>query len=325
MTKKILFAIFVVLILFDAVESFTANCNYKVSSYVIINSVYECHIFDIPITSENKDISVTGSHLSGRNNNDVTSIWIVSDWTLTFFPKNFSNFFPNIKVISIYYLSIEALYGDELNEFPNLELFEIISSNLTTISSRLFEKTPKIRVINFSYTSLERVGHDLFTPLNVLQIKWLAFYGNCINQYEWSYNQTAILSIIDELLEKCPFDDEENFFTTISLATTTEKNLACTDRNIEYLVCDLKNEIEGIQGNLKSKEERMDKFGSQLAQIQEDTQIKIREIEATFQNELTKMGEEMQVKDGKIQIFESRLKWMEEEVLRLTTNPCACK
>ncbi|KAG5679129.1 hypothetical protein PVAND_008721 [Polypedilum vanderplanki] len=309
MKFTILFAIFLIFQGNKISNSFTINCDYRTRSLLVIGSVYSCDTTNIPSSSGITVTNVNGTHLSGKNNNDVTCVYINGKRTLLFVPRNFSNFFPNIKAILIWNTTIETLFGDEFDEFPKLEYFDFYYSNLTTISSKLFEKTPKMVCVWFGSNMIERVGHDLFTPLNVTQLKIVSFHNNrCINRYVNNGNTTAIISLINELREKCPFDDEfPSTTTTTSLTTTTIKNLFCTNQSIEDLVCDLKDSMIEVQENLMTKDEKID-------EIREDM------------NQSNKIIEEIQSESReKIENIESRMQWLEEELLRLTTHPCACK
>ncbi|KAG5666530.1 hypothetical protein PVAND_014550 [Polypedilum vanderplanki] len=148
--------------------------------------------------------------------------------------------------------------------------------------------------INFNTNLIERVGYDLFTPLNISYLQRIRFINNrCINRE--SFTQSDIITLINDLKTLCPFDDENLLTTTtstesISTTTTTQEktteNATCIRGSIKDFLCELD---ERVQYNLNAKEKR------------------IKELE--LQNE--KILEE--------------LEWMKIELLRLTTNPCACK
>ncbi|KAG5669494.1 hypothetical protein PVAND_017381 [Polypedilum vanderplanki] len=307
MKISILFVISIIFKIFVISCSFPISCKFLKTTHNAIGSVYRCDTTNILETLTTSVTSIIGTHLIDKNNNDVTAIKINGIRTLSFIPQNFSSFFPNIKSITFYNSAIKGLFGDEFDEFPKLEYIDFqANTNLTTISSRLFEKTPNMIHIWFYNNRIEKVGRDLFAWIDVSKLKYLGFTNSkCISQELNNASQSAIISLINEIRLKCPYDDEELLITTTtSLATTTvEENLTCSDEKIKDLVCDLKDEVGEIQENLLTKDQRID----------------------NFQDELIKIREEMQAKDDKIQSFESRMKWLEEEVLRMTTNPCACK
>jgi hypothetical protein len=270
------------------ITTFTIDCGDFVTGYFGERHgyFYACATKNTEFPSDRTVTSVTGTHQAGKTNADVKAIYIRGHRTIAFFPRGLTNFFPNLAAIDFNQAAFDTLHGDELDEFgPRLLWLFMDSSNLTTISSRLFEATPNVVYVGFSFNlMLERVGRDLFTPLDVTQLEQVGFdMSGCMNRV--ATNQFEIIVIIDELKMRCPFDDE---FTTTPWAGSN-----CFEGKIESFVCDMsdkvENELEMVRAELVSKDRR------------------IRELEATVSDQ-----------DG-------RLKWLEDEVLRMTTNPCACK
>jgi hypothetical protein len=109
---------------------------------------------------------------------------------------------------------------------------------LTTISSQLFDFTPNIAYVFFSWNKLESVGRDLFTAVNVTQLGNLHFYDSrCIDRI--ANNQTDIVALISELQVSCPYNDEVLRTTT----TTTPSIPTCFDGKIEDFVCEINENI----------------------------------------------------------------------------------
>ncbi|KAG5668287.1 hypothetical protein PVAND_016234 [Polypedilum vanderplanki] len=265
-----MFAIFIIFQLFLISNSFTVNCNYGYWDIVQINTLYQCETTNILTTSGEFVTNVTGTHLNGKNYNDIEAIKIDGKYSLSFVPRGLKNFFPKIRVIHIFFASIGTLFGDEFDEFPNLEYLALTSCGLTTISSKLFENTPKIAFVTFNNNQLKRIGFDLFTPLNVRQLREVNFaYVGCISRSVYTEN---VISLINDLRQKCPYDDE------FPPTTTTIKNILCPDKNIEEFVCDLKNLMIELQDDLTAKNERINKIESELFQIKEEVKQLRREM-----------------------------------------------
>ncbi|KAG5666572.1 hypothetical protein PVAND_014590 [Polypedilum vanderplanki] len=161
----------------------------------------------------------------------------------------------------------------------------------------------------------ERVGHDLFSSFNISQIKTFDFSRNrCIGGWRLT-NTTEIKAKIEEIREKCPFDDENlttNAIissTTSSNIKTTTKNSNCIENSVEEMFCTLKNEVYEIHYNLAAKDDKINEIKSDLNYAKE-----------TFENQLIKTTEDFESVN---RAHESRIKWLEDEILRLSTNPCA--
>jgi hypothetical protein len=168
MMNNSLFLLIILLLTTNIATSFTINCRFENASLSIIGTVYGCTTNSLPPTSPDPSITeVTGTHPIGRTNDDVEALTINGDNRLAFVPRASTTFFPNLMVYRLFFATgLEVLHGDEFDDIPLLRYLDIWESSLVTIASRLFEATPAVTVVWFSSNRIERVGHELFTPLN---------------------------------------------------------------------------------------------------------------------------------------------------------------
>jgi hypothetical protein len=185
------------------VTGFTVNCLFGTESFTSIGSVYRCWVPNIAESTSHTVTNVTGTHSAGKTNEDVKAVYIIGNG-LSFVPRGLTSFFPNLIGYYMHYTTFDALNGDELDQFgEKLVWFGVQNSNLTTISSRLFDSTPNIAHVFFGSNKIQRVGRDLFTAVNVAQLGYIYFYDNpCISKY--ANNQTDIVALINELQVSCP-------------------------------------------------------------------------------------------------------------------------
>jgi hypothetical protein len=367
MEKLNFLAILVIFCAFQAGTAFTIDCVYGMVNYAVVGSSYRCVTTNVPASSNQTVTGVTGTHTSGRNNSHVNGIKIFGNHTLSFIPRGIKNFFPNINVLDMAYMAFETLHGDELDEIaPQLRIFFCYNGSLTSISSRFFESTQKLLSIGFSHNEIERVGRNLFTPVNVTQLTYLHFRDNpCVNR--GADNSTTIVALINDLKVLCPYDETLTTTTTTTtttattttttapttITTTTSSVPACFDGSIEDFVCDLDEKVGVVQSDLaytrdelESKldetNQKLEETASELASIkvtvgelQDELAAKDQKIEniqneldqrsERFEDEMKAVKEKLDEKDQRLNDQEGRLKWLEDELLRITTNPCACK
>jgi hypothetical protein len=347
MEKSVLFALLAII---GTTTGFTINCTFITQSMVGVGQVYVCHSVILENPSNHTITGITGTHLSGKNNDDVTMLSITGSG-LSSFLRGATNFFPNIKVVTIIHTIIETLEGDEFDEFgQNLQWLQIMYSNLTTIPSRLLRTNTNLSYLDFDANKIVRVGRDLFTPLDVTKLRTVDFNRNrCIARV--ANSQTAILALIDELKVSCPFDGEveptttakpteattmvattttepTEVTTTVATTTvtttpitTTTRYPTCFDGNVEDFVCKLRENIDEVQLDMaKTRDEQ------QLTndEMRDDLQLVRNDLTSTKAT-VDELQEELAAKDQRLDEQEGRLKWLEDEVLRMTTNPCACK
>jgi hypothetical protein len=290
MKKSILVAVFAAFLGIKAVKSFVIDCTFREVENLFLGIVYECDTHSLPQSSTNPSITgVTGTHIEGKTDADVTSIFIRGNITLSFVPR-VGSVFPNLIAYLLWDpVGFDTLHGDEFDDLPRLEYLDIYRSKLTTISSRLFEATPNIVFVDLQGNTIERVGHDLFTPLNTTQLQVVYFNDNrCIDQR--GNSQAEIISLIENLRVQCPFDDEVLPSTTTTTITEPE---TCVNGSIFDFVCELS---ESVDERLKQADLRHERALNVLRKDFEKTTSELQE----------------------------ELSWMREELLRLTTNPCAC-
>jgi hypothetical protein len=299
--------IFVVIIGYaTVVTGVTVNCNFVSGSYIGIGNVYMCSATNIPQSSNHMVTSVIGTHDSDMTDEDVQMVYIDGNYGLSFVPRRFTSFFPNLIGFYLYAMDFDTLNGDELEEFgEKLVWFGVFGSNLKTISSQLFDSTPNMAYVDFYYNKIQRVGRDLFTAVNVTQLGVLFFSSNiCINRS--AYNQADIVALINQLQVSCPYDDEvlgtTEMTTAATTTTTTPAIQDCFDSKIEDFVCDINDKVGVVQSDLTSTR---DDLQSQLDQTNEKLAAKDQrfvELETNFE------------------AIKNELEWMRDELLT-----CACK
>jgi hypothetical protein len=324
------------------VTSFTVDCVFGTYTYTGIGNVYRCHIRNIPESSNHTVTNVIGTHATGKTNEDVQMVNIPGNYRLSFIPRGFTNFFSNLIGINLSETTFDTLNGDELDEFgEKLKFFALQYSPLTTISSHLFDFTPNIAYLFFGTNNLKSVGRDLFTAVNVTQLGNLQFeYNPCINRN--ANNQTGIVALISELQVSCPFYDlsttTPTTTTTTPTTTTTEPMAttpavpACFDGQIEDFVCEINDNIGVVQSDLTSTRDDLQGQLDDTHEMLEGVLGLVREEQSFVREELALVKEELASKDQMIvelktnfDAMKDELQWLRDELLRLTTNPCACK
>jgi hypothetical protein len=333
MKKSHWFTLLTVIGEISASTAFTIDCQYTTKSFNYIGNLYICETKNTQFSSDHTVTDVTGSHQSGKTNADVEGILIYGRRTISFFPRGMSNFFANLIAIRFWEATFDTLHGDELIEFgQRLRWFLMYDSNVTTVSSRLFDTTPNLAYVGFRYNKLVSVGRDLFVPVNMTQLQLVSFDNNpCISQS--ATGQSNIEELIAVLHESCPFDDEEfetttmmttammtttSVMTTTAAApttTTTPAMTSCFDGKIEDFVCDLNEKVIVVK--------------SDLTNTKNDLQNQLDQTNEHHGNELDLLRNEVEAQTNKLKTtvgdLQGRIQWLEDKILEMTTHPCACK
>jgi hypothetical protein len=336
------------------VTGFTVNCTFGTGTYAGINAVYQCYARISPESSNPTVTNVIGTHATGMTNEDVKFVYIHGNYLLSFVPRGFTSFFPNLIGLNLHYTTFEALNGDELDNLgEKLTWFGVAYSNLTTISSQLFDSTPNIANVFLSHNRIQRVGRYLFAAVDVTQLRYVFFYDNrCISG--GAHELADIVALIGDLQVLCPIDGEVLRTTTSTTAATTTTTTTtttapttttttptttttttttpepmtttpaiptCFDGRIEDFACEINEKVGVVQSDLTSTR---DDLQSQLNHTNEKLETTTSELELV-KAELETKDQRFIELETNFEAIKDELQWMRDELLRITTNPCACK
>lgn len=161
-----------ILVIFFAIFSLTIgvsfDCIFYESLWKNFGSPYACLA---TLTSSGGNFFLTqvnGDHLEQNENADVEVLGVVDSTLLRQIPRDIDKFFNNLIIMHWETKSLEFINANDLKPFPNLKVFAVFESKLVTIDGDLFQHTPHIQLIFFTYNRIEHVGHDLLTGLDKL-------------------------------------------------------------------------------------------------------------------------------------------------------------
>lgn len=194
---KVLFIIFS---LFSSSYSVVLDCVYSPHWWPAgVGEKFTC-ITTLSEVSTTKVVTSIRGEPENKTLADVESISFNSCHGTIFIPQDMQNFFPNLIGIQMFHCGVLTLDGNELNQYENLQLFAIESTQLERIPGNFFAMTPQIKVIGFAENDLKYVGSKLLNSLN--NLTWVSFYNSgCINQTATS--STEIESLISHLTTNC--------------------------------------------------------------------------------------------------------------------------
>lgn len=203
--------------------SMRLDCTYNnsLSSYTCVAKV------SFTDGDEHKVNEVSQNHMGGKSNYHVMALQI-DHQGLRYMPRGVENYFPNLKILRIFYTQISEISSDDL-KLPELTTLTVAHGPLQSLDGDLFKNNPKLTVINFSVNSLKHVGPNVLTSMYNFNSVYLE-NNICINR-KIVNNKAAVAGLINDLRVNCPQ------MLTLTSSTTTasppinyedlvEKNLA---------------------------------------------------------------------------------------------------
>jgi Leucine-rich repeat (LRR) protein len=230
------FLTFSLFLLLSTANGIKITCEFNYISQVGFSSLYFCNVNSIDY-SDNPTYftSANGTHLNGQSNLNVKHIQFYRAKIGSTFPKGLLSVFPNLIGLNIAGSQIKELKGDELYEYPTLEIFSISDSNITRIPQNFFAQTPNIRNVGFNRAQTQFVADGVFDNLKNLTVFY--FTGNkCLSKDALNAADSKVL--VQQLIKDlCP-----------DIAPKCE-----IYNNLEEFVCGLEDSVKNEIGGLTAK------------------------------------------------------------------------
>ncbi|CRK91139.1 CLUMA_CG004825, isoform A [Clunio marinus] len=210
----------------SSVLSFELNCLFRRSFHFLVwREIYGCDCWVVHTTGN----TIALEDLS-RN--------------LQQFPSNFDHFFPNLFDIFLAPSGLTTITAEDLKPFPALIRLEIPDNRIQHVEGNLFQHTPNMRAVGFSFNSIETVGLGLFEGLRGFTApgSLVSFLGNtCISESANGPEQIAIL--IQNLERDC--------LPPITTTTTTEAAVDECPSSCRTLIDSFASRIEQLEMQMK--------------------------------------------------------------------------
>lgn len=249
---KIVLVIFSILT-FSKVDAFVISCTFGMTDWsYVVDKVYSCNGNTFATGNQVNIEGVIGSHLGERTNDDVGGFYFTNQ-NISSIPKNLAEFFPNLKVMSFLNSQLLTVAATDLQPFPELLNFIVMSNNIVSIDGDLFMHNSKLLYIDFDVNQLQHVGHNLLANLN--QLRTADFNRNpCVQKIASSISEIRDLNLLLPII--CP-----SLTTTTKAATTTTNKPATTTTTespeICSLRCTLNDEVSELQERLGEVEKKL--------------------------------------------------------------------
>jgi hypothetical protein len=200
------------------VKGIILNCNYVSKSFTQVEgNLFGCTVTLISVGTIADIEELKGTLAAGKTLEDVEHISAARKTMITI-PLNLEDFFPNLRAIQLYQMSLETISMEDLKPFPNLEHLNLAANVLTSIPFNLFDFNPKLKLIYLYNNKIATVGQGILDGLNVLVD--VQFGGNvCIKSDATTPEELELIK--QELLEKCLPAGETIAPKTTTLPTTT--------------------------------------------------------------------------------------------------------
>lgn len=225
-------------------------CEYGIMEWGVDIDVYTCNATMISVEHQTSVTEIKGTHLTGRNDEDVKAFIIQNHKILTKIPNGIGFFFENLELFQWYLGSISTIDSSTFSTLSNLLLIDLAYNKLLAIGGDLFQHTPKLQQIHFNNNSLDYVGNGLLNSLT--NLTYANFLNNsCISSV--ASGRDRIESLIGLLQTHCQTLTTTADPPTTIISTTSEPNectIRCTSNKDAH---EMKKRIEDLEKRIAKR------------------------------------------------------------------------
>lgn len=159
-------------------EDITLQCRFFTNA----DGDYVCQAEGLRVFRSNSRITqVTGRHMSGKSNADVTSFNIAFQET-KYLPMGFMSFFPNLRTFFVNSSGLKFFTKEDMRDATNLRKIFVNFNDVEELASDTFEGFNKLETFEMHDNKLRMIGAGIFDSISSL--KFVNFRKNsCINKY----------------------------------------------------------------------------------------------------------------------------------------------
>lgn len=126
---------------------------------------YICRLHNVHLEKD-KEIIISGKHLPGKSDSDVTSV-IFDKLSLQEIPQEIFTKFENLKVLNVASTGLEEL--NRLENCGSLESFKAPSNHLVKINNETFADCKFLKTVNLQSNKIVELGRNVFKNNEELQ------------------------------------------------------------------------------------------------------------------------------------------------------------
>jgi Leucine-rich repeat (LRR) protein len=136
-----------------------------IGSFKFVNNCYSCTFLNQKLDDE----LIFEDHVFGKSDEDVEALFFTF-CEFSYVPQGFSNFFPNLKLLSIFDTKIKGICRNDLKEYKKLQYLFMMKTDIKHIPVDLFADNPGLIRISFNGSQIKTIEPNAFDQLQHLKL-----------------------------------------------------------------------------------------------------------------------------------------------------------
>lgn len=226
--NKSKFAVIIIFVLRTIqTNALVLQCEFKIeeNEWPSYTSSYTC-LATVIFTGDMRKVErIDGTNLEDKTLEMVQCLKIYKQEEVRKIPRNLYKFFPSLEAIKITSTNLNEISKDDFINLPKLKVFDFFFNEIEKVGNNVFDNQKNVvEAVSFAYNPLKYLGYTNITEFTKLTI--LHFFGTCQIDHEegeveghedslklWKTaadNCRPTIQMIEELIyEKCERSHEE--------------------------------------------------------------------------------------------------------------------
>jgi len=239
-TVHYFFRIFAFLIVsfFGGYEMVNFHCSYEYWSPLVVGNIYYCWVnHEVTVSSRDEAVSISGTHGSGKNNNDVYGILVLSN--VYYFPRGLEKYSKNFKVI-LMGKYIKEIRQADLKPFTLLRSLSLYGT-IEILEDGLFDYNLDLEFINLGGNEISHIDSNVFDKLS--KLSYLYLHSNTCISMNAENSLAEVQNVIRTAKAQCTNSDYSNIEQKF-------KNLKIEANSLNS--ADLAEKIKNLENEVKN-------------------------------------------------------------------------
>lgn len=188
-------------------SSITLNCTFK-NHYSYWGEKYACLVNDLTTFQDDRRVTaVIGTHLEGKTNDDVEKVLAEYQYC-PHLPTNIGSFFKNLEIFYVMHSNVSHLSTNDLDGLDKLRIFDVSYNPIKRLHRDFFVGHQSIEIISFYDCNLSFIEEGALSPL--VNLKEAHFqYNQCV---DYRGDDASLLpSLMETIKEYCQDPHRTNF------------------------------------------------------------------------------------------------------------------
>ncbi|CRL06044.1 CLUMA_CG019003, isoform A [Clunio marinus] len=148
--------------------------------YLDTNSIYGCEMFEVNVTEENQTFEITGDHLSGYSDTNVTWLNVTDSGVLNFISLTIFETFANLQTADLSKVEVKEIRQENFLKIHSVRTIILEGNSIQKIPSMAFMNCWQLRDLRLNDNAIDTIEDYAFSTEWSVLLNYLTLSNNLI-------------------------------------------------------------------------------------------------------------------------------------------------